>query len=344
VNPAPQIAIQQEKRNQRAPGIYVCFVRTTCIACSVETCWKDGVFIDTKINFPVRRVAAFLGLTQRGDLSGVWVPDVNGNIEHGFVCPKTAPCFSYDAPVPGTFFTDGKEINAHGQIVGIYLAAADPNFWHSYLMSGATFTKIDFPGSTGTGAFGINSAGQIVGKYFGADGNTYAPSPPQSSTASIAQPAFFLHNPQYGSRRFSPRGQCWRAQDISPKHRCTFVVRKLGSRAKFRAALLRKLPFEAEVLMCDGRDLIRLETENPFAAEPSPPDVVRFVSILSKVDGVWASLPVAFPSDGAWLVQVMASEGQFVFGMYRRHMKTIGYLGQIDKLYGVRRRYGIGTQ
>jgi len=30
----------------------------------------------------------------------------------------------------------------------------------------------------------------------------------------------------------------------------------------------------------------------------------------------------------------MASEGQFVFGMYRRHMKTIGYLGQIDKLYG----------
>jgi hypothetical protein len=34
------------------------------------------------------------------------------------------------------------------------------------------------------------------------------------------------------------------------------------------------------------------------------------------------------------LVRVMASDGQFVFGMYRRHMKTIGYLGQIDKLYG----------
>ena len=36
-----------------------------------------------------------------------------------------------------------------------------------------------------------------------------------------------------------------------------------------------------------------------------------------------------------WLVRVMASQGQFVFGTYRRHMKTIGYLGQIDKLYGV---------
>ena len=115
----------------------------------------------------------------------------------------------------------------------------------------------------------------------------------------------------------------------------TFIVRKPGSRVKFRAALLLKLPFEADVVLCDGRDLMRLEMENPFGTEPCPPDVVRFVSILSKVGGVRASLPVAFPADGEWLVQVMASEGQFVFGMYRRHMKTIGYLGQIDKLYGV---------
>src|SRR5438034_3848706 len=57
----------------------------------------------------------------------------------------------------------------------------------------------------------------------------------------------------------------------------TFVVRKPGSRAKFRAALLRKLPFETEVMLCDGRDLIRLETEHPFGTEPSRPDVVRFV-------------------------------------------------------------------
>jgi uncharacterized protein (DUF1697 family) len=115
----------------------------------------------------------------------------------------------------------------------------------------------------------------------------------------------------------------------------TFVVRKPGSRAKFRSALLRKLSFEAKVVLCDGRDLLRLETENPFAAEPSPSNVVRFVSILSKAVGLRVALPVTLPSDGAWLVRVIASDGQFVFGMYRRHMKTIGYLGQIDKLYGV---------
>jgi uncharacterized protein (DUF1697 family) len=115
----------------------------------------------------------------------------------------------------------------------------------------------------------------------------------------------------------------------------TFVVRKPGSRAKFRTALLRKLPFEAEIVLCEGSDLMRLEMDNPFGTQPSPPDVVRFVSILSKAGGVRASLPVTFPSDGEWLVRVIASEGQFVFGVYRRHMKTIGYLGQIDKLYGV---------
>jgi uncharacterized protein (DUF1697 family) len=115
----------------------------------------------------------------------------------------------------------------------------------------------------------------------------------------------------------------------------TFVVRKPGSRAKFRTALLRKLPFEAQIVLCEGRDILRLETENPFGPQPSFPDVVRFVSILSKGGGVLAPLPVTFPADGDWLVRVIASEGQFVFGEYRRHMKTIGYLGQIDKLYRV---------
>ena len=115
----------------------------------------------------------------------------------------------------------------------------------------------------------------------------------------------------------------------------TFVVRKPGSRAKFRSALLRKLPFDTHVVVCDGRDLLRLETENPFGTEPSGPEFVRFVSILAKAGGVRVPLPVAFPSEGQWLVRVIASQGQFVFGMYRRHMKTIGYLGQVDKLFGV---------
>jgi uncharacterized protein (DUF1697 family) len=114
----------------------------------------------------------------------------------------------------------------------------------------------------------------------------------------------------------------------------TFVIRKPGSRAKFRNVLLARLPFQTEVVLCDGRDLIRLENTNPFGADPFSPDVVRFVSILSKTCEFETSLPIALPSNGEWLVRVLASKGQFVFGVYRRHMRTITYLGQIDKLYG----------
>jgi uncharacterized protein (DUF1697 family) len=116
----------------------------------------------------------------------------------------------------------------------------------------------------------------------------------------------------------------------------TFVVRKPGSRAAFLAALRRKLPFETEVALCVGRDVMALETDNPFATEPSRADVVRFVSILSKAGRVPAQIPIRLPPRGKWLVRVIASKKQFVFGVYRRDMKTIGYLGQLDRLFGGR--------
>jgi uncharacterized protein (DUF1697 family) len=115
----------------------------------------------------------------------------------------------------------------------------------------------------------------------------------------------------------------------------TFIVRKPGSRAKFRAELLRRLPFEAEVALCDGRELIRLEMESPFGSEPPRPDIVRFVSILSRAGCSPADFPHTLPQGGEWFVRLIASNNRFVLGVYRRHIKTIGYLGQIDKLFGV---------
>jgi hypothetical protein len=114
----------------------------------------------------------------------------------------------------------------------------------------------------------------------------------------------------------------------------TLVVRKPGSRAKFLADLRRKVPFEVQVAFCNGSDLIALEVENPFGAEPPLPEVVRFVSILSKAGRGKASLPIALPEHGDWFVRIIGSKNRLVFGEYRRHMRTIGYLGQIDKLFG----------
>ncbi|RPJ40450.1 MAG: hypothetical protein EHM19_13665 [Candidatus Latescibacterota bacterium] len=46
--------------------------------------------------------------------------------------------------------------------------------------------------------------------------------------------------------------------------------------------------------------------------------------------------PVSFPESGRWLLKILARERRFVFGVYRREVKAIGYLGEIDRLFGVR--------
>jgi uncharacterized protein (DUF1697 family) len=114
----------------------------------------------------------------------------------------------------------------------------------------------------------------------------------------------------------------------------TLVIRKPGLRAEFLAELRGKLPFEATIAFCDSSDLLRLEMDNPFGTKPARADVVQFVSILSKAGGRRVSLPVALPEGGEWFVRIIGSKNRLVYGEYRRHMKTIGYLGQIDSLFG----------
>ena len=116
----------------------------------------------------------------------------------------------------------------------------------------------------------------------------------------------------------------------------TFVVRKPGPRGSFRAALVKKLPFEADVALCEGKDLIRAVTEHPFGTDLPATGVTRFVSVLVKARTLPVAVPFALPREGEWLVRVLGASDRFVFGMYRRHMKTIGYLGQMDKLLGAR--------
>ena len=68
---------------------------------------------------------------------------------------------------------------------------------------------------------------------------------------------------------------------------------------------------------------------------PRRPDVVRFVSVLTRRPRSTPSTPVTFPSSGRWLLKILATDDRFVFGVYRRHMKVIGYLGRLDRLFGV---------
>jgi uncharacterized protein (DUF1697 family) len=44
---------------------------------------------------------------------------------------------------------------------------------------------------------------------------------------------------------------------------------------------------------------------------------------------------MSLPVRGRWLLKVLAREDRFVLGLYRRHMKVIGYLSTLDRVFGV---------
>ena len=115
----------------------------------------------------------------------------------------------------------------------------------------------------------------------------------------------------------------------------TFVIRQPMTQAQARAEVARRLPFVAEIVVCQGRDIASLLSKNPFEGQSLRGGVVRFVSVLSQRPRLTPSTPMRFPSSGPWLVKILTRRGRFVIGMYRRHMKVIGFLGAVDRLYGV---------
>ena len=115
----------------------------------------------------------------------------------------------------------------------------------------------------------------------------------------------------------------------------TFVIRRPIGQSQLRAELARRLPFDATIMICEGREIARLTSQDHFAGQPVRPDVVRFVSVLSRRPRAAPPMPMTLPSSGRWLMKILARDGRFVFGVYRRHMKVIGYLGTLDRIFGV---------
>lgn len=112
----------------------------------------------------------------------------------------------------------------------------------------------------------------------------------------------------------------------------TFVIRKPVSRARLRAEIASRLPFAADVMICEGRDVRELIALNPFAGQPTGPDIIHFVSLMARRGKRPGRVDI--PGSGRWGVRVLGSWKRFVYGLYRREMRAIGYLGQLDTLCG----------
>ena len=114
----------------------------------------------------------------------------------------------------------------------------------------------------------------------------------------------------------------------------TFVIRRPVTRAQLRLEVARRLPFEAEIMICPGRDIAKLVSRDFFAGRRVRRDVVRFVSVLSRRPRSAPRLPMRLPPRGRWLVEIIAHEERFVIGLHRRVMKAIGCLGELDEVFG----------
>ena len=115
----------------------------------------------------------------------------------------------------------------------------------------------------------------------------------------------------------------------------TFVIREPIGRAELQAEFARRLPFETEIVICPGREILRVLSLDVFAGHPPRGDEVRFVSVMSRRCRLTPVLPMCQPASGDWLLKVLARDGRYVFGVYRRHMKAIGHLGTLDRHFGV---------
>jgi uncharacterized protein (DUF1697 family) len=113
----------------------------------------------------------------------------------------------------------------------------------------------------------------------------------------------------------------------------TFVFHRRVPLTKLRAELKRRLPFDAMMAVCHGENVTQLVADPPFDTRKAAKDVVRFVSVLIRTPAATPSTPMRWPATGQWLVRVLAVRGRFIIGEYRRNMKTISYLGGLDKKF-----------
>lgn len=148
-----------------------------------------------------------------------------------------------------------------------------------------------------------------------------------------------------GHRRFRPASLVQELQHLDAVNigaAGTFVIRKPVTQTQLRAELASRLPFETDIMICSGRDFARLHSHDWFGGRPSRPDIVRFVTVLARAPRQSPPLPLTLPGrsertgrtpGGQWMLRVLACDGRFVIGEYRRHMKAIGYFGAMGRIF-----------
>ena len=98
----------------------------------------------------------------------------------------------------------------------------------------------------------------------------------------------------------------------------TFVVKKPVSAAAFRKELGKTLPFETEIMICPGSEILALARSEPFANPPAGKDVRELVTVLATKPKALPKLPIRRPEGKDWQVDVFRIAAPFAFSFWRR--------------------------
>jgi uncharacterized protein (DUF1697 family) len=116
----------------------------------------------------------------------------------------------------------------------------------------------------------------------------------------------------------------------------TFVIRKSIGAASARAELLRRLPFEAEMMICPSREVLDLVSANPFPAARPDEGLTRYVSVLASRPRTTPRFPLLEPAGGEWEVKILGVSGRFAPSLHRRVARGRFYPNEVvEKRLGV---------
>jgi hypothetical protein len=144
-----------------------------------------------------------------------------------------------------------------------------------------------------------------------------------------------------GSRRFLP-GEFVKAKSLAEFDLVnlgaagTFVARSKAPEGRLRRAIVGELPFQTDVTLCPGGEILELSKLDPFGAVP--PASKACLSVLGDDAVRSPRLPFPVPNEPAWEVRLIAARGRYVFSLYRRLAGRLTYPNPI-----VEREFGVGA-
>jgi uncharacterized protein (DUF1697 family) len=117
----------------------------------------------------------------------------------------------------------------------------------------------------------------------------------------------------------------------------TFLIRGNSSAALIRKEIQARIPFDLDLTVIPGRDVLELVRRAPFGRVAFSKDQRGWVAVLCGKPTAKPTLPLTRPDGKEWSVRMDRVEGPFALGLWRRRAR--GFISPnevVERALGVR--------